>query len=205
MIMTLTLKVCKKHGALSVENTYLRKNKNYSECKLCQKEKRIEWVKNNKEKYRLAQKKAQKKYREENKEKRKESCKKYYNLHKEKIAIKSKEYYSKNPEKRKLAWKKYQKENREAIWEKKKNKYYSNLEKNRKIRRVNAKKYYEKNKNIIIDKKRQDVVKLNDHYIISCLTQRSGLRTKDIPQELILAKREHIKLKRKIKEIKNGN
>ena len=106
--------------------------------------------------------------------------KEWYQENKEKINERNKKYYWENKEKEKERKKKYYEANKEKL-----------LEQRKKHRKENIEKYREYQKEGIKD--------LSDNYVKGLLTDRTNLTYKDIPQELIEAKRELIKINRFIK------
>ena len=87
----------------------------------------------------------------------------------------------------------------------KKESYYRNIESIRKKDRIRGKIYREKNRDkttsYLRNLKRKYRMDLHDTYIKELIVKNSVLSRKEIPQEYIEAKREHLKLKRHLKEI----
>ena len=75
-------------------------------------------------------------------------------------------------------------------------KYY---EANREKEREDQKKYYEANREKLLEKNKKGIKYLSDNYVKGLLTKNTNLTYKDIPQGLIQAKRELIKIRRFIK------
>ena len=111
-----------------------------------------------------------KKYVEKNAEKIRKTNRKYYLKHQDEICKSQKEYYENNKDRMLNKLKKYREENREQI-------------------RERDRKYNQKQRD-----------NLTDVYIKNMLTGGNNLKPEDIPQELIEAKRQHLKLKRITKE-----
>ena len=111
-----------------------------------------------------------KKYIEKNVEKIRKTKRKYYLKHQDEICKSQKEYYENNKDRMLNKLKKYREENREQI-------------------RERDRKYNQKQRD-----------NLTDVYIKNMLTGGNNLKPEDIPQELIEAKRQHLKLKRITKE-----
>ena len=75
-------------------------------------------------------------------------------------------------------------------------------DRNREALKEKAKDYYERNRERIAVKCKHEVDELADHYVKCVLCSRSPLVHNDIPEQLVETKREHIRLRR---EIRNGN
>ena len=127
---------------------------------------------------------------------RKERRKKYYKSNKEKLLEQNKKYREENKEKESKRAKKYREANKEIILEKEK-KY---REENREKERKRAKKYNQANKEKLSERRKRDAENLTDYYVVRFIIEKSNLTPKDIPQELIEAKRELIKINRFIKK-----
>jgi len=127
---------------------------------------------------------------------RKERRKKYYKSNKEKLLEQNKKYREENKEKESKRAKKYREANKEIILEKEKKYREENKEKESK----RAKKYYKSNKEKLSERRKRDAENLTDYYVVRFIIENSNLTPKDIPQELIEAKRELIKINRFIKE-----
>lgn len=78
-------------------------------------------------------------------------------------------------------------------------------EKYREKIKVLAKKYRSKNTEKLKLIRIQQVKNLDDHYIKGLYASNSKIKYKNVPEELIEVKRIHLKLVRKLKELKNGN
>ena len=127
------------------------------------------------------EKERKKKYYEANKEKIKERCKKYREENKEKIKERQRKCYEVTIEKRLEYGKKYKEANKEKLLEK-------------------SKKYYWKNKARVSKRNKEIRDDLSDSYVKRILIDRTDLTHKDIPQGLIEAERELIKIRRLIRE-----
>ena len=112
-------------------------------------------------------------------------------------------YRKNNKEKIRLMKQKYRKTDRAKRL--KKESYYRNIESIRKKDRIRGKIYREKNRDkttsYLRNLKRKYRMDLHDTYIKELIVKNSVLSRKEIPQEYIEAKREHLKLKRHLKEI----
>ncbi len=122
--------------------------------------------------------------------------KKYYKANKEKLLEQNKKYREENKEKESKRAKKYREANKEIILEKEKKYREENKEKERK----RAKKYNKANKEKLSERRKRDAENLTDYYVVRFIIENSNLTPKDIPQELIEAKRELIKINRFIKK-----
>ena len=91
--------------------------------------------------------------------------------------------------------KKHYKSNKEKLLEQNKKYREENKEKERK----RAKKYNQANKEKLSERRKRDAENLTDYYVVRFIIEKSNLTPKDIPQELIEAKRELIKINRFIK------
>ena len=80
-------------------------------------------------------------------------------------------------------------------------KYYM---KNRTTKRAKEREWREKHRHEISASYKKGQEALSDPYMKQILAARTALKTKDIPQSLIDAKRSHLKLLRLIKEQENG-
>tara|TARA_B100000508_G_C11441770_1_gene269154 strand:+ start:821 stop:1312 length:492 start_codon:yes stop_codon:yes gene_type:complete len=111
-------------------------------------------------------------------------------------------YRKNNKEKIRLTKQKYSKTDRAKKL--KRESYYRNIESIRKKDRIRGKIYREKNRDKITsylrNLKRKYTKDLHDTYIKQLIVKRSVLRPSEIPQEYIDAKKEHLKLKRHLKE-----
>ena len=119
----------------------------------------------------------------------------YYYTNIDKIKIKAKQYKRKNKEKILLYKKEYSIENKNGIREYFKKYHLKNKEEillkckiYREVNKVKIKKFY-----------KDGVINLEDWYIKRLITGRSSLCAADIPQELVEAKRQEMKIKRIIK------
>lgn len=181
------VKICKKHGQLPIELIFFSKDSEgykYSRCRLCDRERKAV-------------------YRSKNQEK---------------ITRKIKEYYYRNPEKLTLKHKNSYSNNKEDI-KKRKRDYYERLSKEEKrkraikyrennIERVNKYSrdwYHKKGKHKYSAIAKINIDTLDDSYVKQLIRQYTSIRSHEIPKELIEAKKIYLKLKRKLKEIKNGN
>jgi len=135
-------------------------------------------------------------YYKKNKEKILAANAAWNKANKEKIAVVKKRYYKKNKEKIAVDHKGYQEKNKEKInlrrkrpnAEYQRKKYYENIEKSRAISRA---------KNL------SRSVHLSDVYVKSLICKAIGITHKNIPYELIEAKRSEMKITRLIKEKRN--
>lgn len=109
------------------------------------------------------------KWREANREKVRENHRKYREANREKIREIQRKYCEENPEKVRETHRRYCEANREKI-----------LKQSRKWARKSR-------------------ARLTDRYIKHILTDRSSLKFEDIPQELVEAKRELLRLERYLK------
>jgi hypothetical protein len=91
-----------------------------------------------------------KEYRKNNPEIRKQQFQRRYNVHREELLLKNKEYYENHIEHFKEYHKQYNNENREI--ESQKHRDYNSKPENRERRKKVWKEYYEKNKEIILEK-----------------------------------------------------
>ena len=136
----------------------------------------------------------------ENKDKLRESRRKWERNNRDKIREHGREYRLKNYELLKDYNKEYRLKNRDRLAENLKEYYF----KNKDIYREKGAKYYSENKAVILKKgkiyyKKQSE-NLTDNYISQLLTKESNLSREDIPQWLIEAKRQQIKLQRIIRK-----
>lgn len=112
--------------------------------------------------------------------------------------IKAEEWRIKNPLKAKEIRKKYHKDNKEKMLEKQR--LYNRSDKSKAAHR---KAWKEKN----YTKKYHSIPckELHEKYVIQQIIRRSNLKKEDVPYCLIEITKIYIQLKRKIKELKNGN
>jgi len=129
-------------------------------------------------------------YREKNREKIKKYEKKY--------AISYKQKNSHNQ-------RKYREKNREIINSKSRDRYYRNIQYSRKIKCKSANKAYAKNPEKYKNIQKWHRENLSDSYIKSQIMHSTKIKKIYIPENFIEVKRIHIKLKRKIRELINGN
>ena len=106
----------------------------------------------------------------------------------------NKKWAKKNPERVKCHTKKWQKKNPEKIRNNMKKWERNNPE----IVKDRNKKYKEKHREVLKSKYKETIIKLPDWYVARNLTKL--LKYKEIPKELIEAKRLLMKIKRKLKE-----
>ena len=130
------------------------------------------------------------KWRKENPEKSKDSNR-----------ASSVKFYLKNTEKRKAQKRKWYSENIEKNMAYKAQYYLKNTEKYK----VNKAKWYSENIEKIKDYSYKYTQKLPNSVVIRYLKQSIGVSNIDIPAEMIEVKRLQIKIKRKLKDIKNEN
>ena len=140
--------------------------------------------------------------------------KKWARENKEKVNKLKRKYYWKDVDKKRLQNKAWRLKNKDKIKkqrdslslkEKEKTKEQQKVyyKKNKANLREKAKKYYYKNRNEILQKEsiisKKNSEKLTDRYIKNLLIKGSVLSSSDIPQWLIDAKRDEIKLQRIVK------
>lgn len=134
------------------------------------------------------QKKSNKKYRRNNPEKVREACRKWRES---------------NPEKAKKATTNWRERNPDNVQKWSRTSYSKNPEKSKEAttnwRNKNRRRFNENNRKNL--KAQRD--RMNDTYIKRTLYQGTSLKSADIPEALIEAKREQIKLKRLIKDMSN--
>lgn len=209
LCMTDIIKICKKHGELSAENCYFRKNRNCSECRLCMRESCKKIYYKDIEKTRLKQKL----YWQNNKESKSIKDAKYRNgPNRERILSKKREWQSKQ-----IKYKDFSDEKKSLLRKKAREKYreISNQDiKKSRISSFNKKEYLKEwklqNRDEYLKNKREHSKKiakeLSDGYLINLIRYGAkSIPSSQIPKELIELKRIHIKLKRKIKEKINVN
>ncbi len=137
-----------------------------------------------------------------------EASKAYRIKNKEKIRIRDKKNRSNIIwiEKRKIINQRYEEKNKEKIAIRKKELYLLNLPKNRERKAQLAREYRKRHPERIKKTTKKTVDNMTNNYMITSILHSKGiLSRKDIPQEYIDARRELLKLKRKLREIKNGN
>ena len=64
--------------------------------------------------------------------------------------------------------------------------------------------YYESNKQNYRELHKKYKSDLSDSYVANCIADGTALTGKDIPQPLVKAKRQYMKVNRRLKEIENG-
>ena len=150
-----------------------------------------------------------KKYRSENREKilkmkkayyynrgGKEKMKEWTSKNRDKLKAQWRERYKKNPKKYLDKHKEYLKNNPDKYKDYKKTEYW----KHRDYYLKNSKEYAKNNRGKINKSRKKSREVLSDWYIKKLLTDNSSLSNKDIPQELIEAKKQHLKIKKITKE-----
>ena len=206
------MKTCKTCGEEKPIEEFVKskntKDGRLNKCKLCDNLVRKEQYYANHE-YR---KQKDKEYREKNKEKVKLWSHKYKEKNREKIRIADREWRKNNPELsrersrrwRKLHGKEHYQENKQMFianavrWQKENKERY--------IKRV--KEWKMKNYNAWLQNERElhktKVENLTDDYVVKLLKGKGKLLMKDIPKELIEAKRLQILIQREIKNLNKG-
>jgi hypothetical protein len=196
------IKICKIHGPLRIEDTKLTIRNTYTsyECKICINLYKKKYRTDNYEKCRESSKiwrlknkeivkENNKSWRQRNPERWKEIQRLSYEKNYEKYIKRNKILREKNPEK----YREYQK-----IWSQK------NRERSNKMKGDSYKRYIEKNREKARKYSKQYSSNMHDMYIRKLIYKNSILTSKDIPQEFIEVKRQHLLLLRKLKELKHG-
>lgn len=124
----------------------------------------------------------------------KESHKKHYEANKEHVKTKQKQYREENKEK--------VREIKRASYRKHGYKYNSNWKKYR-LKRMMCDPEKEQIENTLRKRKARET--LTDGYVRNIVVRRSNLKHKDIPQQVVDFARQVLLLKRKLKEIKDGD
>lgn len=140
------------------------------------------------------------KYREANREKMREYALNYYRANREKLRAQSRELWRLNPEKynaKKNEWRAKQDPERLKEFQRENQRRYRSKPGNRQADITRCKDYKERNKEALREWRRENlIIGANDTYIRHLL----GFKKSDnVPSELIKAKREHLKLTRKLK------
>ena len=140
-------------------------------------------------------------YAKKNKEKLKAKRKEYYEANKEKIIAKGKVYVEANREKT-LAYKKqWYQDNKEQFLIKVKEYKEKNKEHLEAARKVWLLANHEHVKDVKKAYVKKQIDMVSDYYVRTKLRKGTALKSKDIPQELVEAKRLNILIKRKLNEI----
>lgn len=173
------VKVCKVHGNLQSNETYIRKDKKsvngyYTLCRKCKISWEASYRDKNREKYNIIAKECYYRNRDKNKINNKERMKIYRLKNKERISMYNKKYREKNMDKISLYFKSY----------------------------IRKRSYSEKIKDRIYAHK--NVMSMSDSYIRGTF-YKNVKSVSSIPDCLIEAKREILKIKRYIKENRNAN
>ena len=226
--MTNIVKICKKHGELTIENTYTikPKTKKIILCFICIKENKREWKKNNADRIKLSQEKTKaKRLQELENGTLKKICKTHGDLSIEKIRIDargtkicrlcSNETKVKSVKKVDPTGEKYRAwlySDRERVQRYRKNDYPKRVirQRNRYHRKKHDPEWIENKLSLQRKYSSKDRLNLSDRYINSQLKIiRSGgknnrfykyLSGAEFPKEIIDLKRIQINIKRKIKE-----
>jgi hypothetical protein len=206
------MKTCKTCGEEKPIEEFVKskntKDGRLNKCKLCDNLVRKEQYYANHE-YR---KQKDKEYREKNKEKVKLWSHKYKEKNREKIRIADREWRKNNPELsrersrrwRKLHGKEHYQENKQMFianavrWQKENKERYIKRVKEWKMKNYNAWLQNER------ERHKTKVENLTDDYVVKLLKGKGKLLMKDIPKELIEAKRLQILIQREIKNLNKG-
>lgn len=140
------------------------------------------------------------KWREANREKAREYARNYYRSNKEKLCAYYRERWQRNPEKhnaKKNEWRAKQDQERlKELQRERQNRYRSKAE-NREADIIRSREYKEQHKERIRKwRQENEIVAANDNYVRHLLKFK---KSDGVPVELIKAKREHLKLTRKLK------
>ena len=142
------------------------------------------------------------KYRQANRDKAREYARNYYRSNKEKLCARARELWPANKEKhatRKKAWIAKQDPERLRKLNMEKVKRHRSKPEKRESLNATARKYKEANKEILAkQRKEQQVEPACDTYVKHLMGYKA---TDNIPNELITIKREHIKLRRALKNL----
>jgi len=206
------MKTCKTCGEEKPIEEFVKskntKDGRLNKCKLCDNLVRKEQYYANHE-YR---KQKDKEYREKNKEKVKLWSHKYKEKNREKIRIADREWRKNNPELsrersrrwRKLHGKEHYQENKQMFianavrWQKENKERYIKRVKEWKMKNYNAWLQNER------ERHKTKVENLTDDYVVKLLKGKGKLLVKDVPKELIEAKRLQILIQREIKNLNKG-
>ena len=206
------MKTCKTCGEEKPIEEFVKskntKDGRLNKCKLCDNLVRKEQYYANHE-YR---KQKDKEYREKNKEKVKLWSHKYKEKNREKIRIADREWRKNNPKLsrersrrwRKLHGKEHYQENKQMFianavrWQKENKERYIKRVKEWKMKNYNAWLQNER------ERHKTKVENLTDDYVVKLLKGKGKLLMKDIPKELIEAKRLQILIQREIKNLNKG-
>jgi len=159
-------------------------------------------------------------WREANLEKSRENSRQWKKANPEKVREKNSKWKKANPEKEREGNRKWAKANPEKVREKNRQQYQANAEnvreRSRKQYQANAenvrersRKYQKANAEKVRDGNRLQVSNITDAYVKHRIKDQYDIPTEEITPEVIAIKREQLKFKRLIlnikKEIKNGN
>ena len=204
------VKVCKKHGGLSLEDVKVREypngNSTYS-CKECLNDANLRYRKNhpekvkaNRDKYYVLNKEKRdaeaKQWKKDNKEKVNAQAKAWRLRNPDKVKAKNKSKYAKNKEYFLRKHKEWKEKNREHVKEYAKNNWHKYRQKaltrNKIYRTENKDQYNQDSRN----RHKRNIDNLTDSYIRKALTWGTPFKCADIPPIMIELKRVTLKIRR---------
>lgn len=206
------MKTCKTCGKDKPIEEFVKskntKDGRLNKCKLCDNLTRKEQY-YAKHEYR---KQKDKEYREKNKEKVKLWSHKYKEKNREKIRIAEREWRKNNPELSRERSRRWRKLHGKEHYQKNREMFVANVirwqKENKERYRKRLKEWRIKNHPECIEKERlsrkKATDKLTDGYVVRLLKDKGKLLVKDVPKELIEAKRLQILIQREIKNLNKG-